>query len=79
MNWEFVTAKRYDIQVSMDGASWATSWSKTDGFGGMGIVESVLNGNTGRYVRMQGYERATVWGYSIWEMEVFYLGNGSVW
>ena len=26
---------------------------------------------TGRYVRMYGTERTTIWGYSLWEFEVY--------
>ena len=71
--WEFSAAKVYDIQVSDDGVSFTTVWSKTDGYGGMGTIESDLGGVSGRFVRMQGHERATVWGYSIFELEVFGL------
>ena len=69
--WEFACAKIYDIQVSNDGLSFNTVWSKTNGFGGMGTIESVLSGASGRFVRMQAHERATAWGYSVFEMEVY--------
>lgn len=69
--WEVAAAKRYDIQVSNDHESWTTVWSRIDGIEGMGTVESLLSNVTGQYVRMQGHERATRWGFSIWEMEVF--------
>jgi len=70
-HWEFSAAKIYDIQVSDDGEYFTSVWSKNDGFGGMGKIDSVLGGVSGRYVRMQAYERATNWGYSIWELEVY--------
>lgn len=62
ISWENAAAERYDVQVSNDGKSWTTEWSKADGKEGMGTVESRLGQNvTGRYVRMQGHERATDW------------------
>ena len=64
-------AKSYDIQVSVNGTTWTTIWSKSDGYKNMGSVESLLNDVTCQYIRMQGRERATEWGYSIWEMKVY--------
>ena len=69
--WEFACAKSYDIQVSNDGSSFTTVWSKIDGSAGMGAIDSSLSGVNGRYVRMQAHERATGWGYSIFELEVY--------
>jgi len=74
IDWEFSAAKIYDIEVSNDGVSFTSVWTKNDGFGGMGSVESVIGSGssvTGRFVRMHAFERATVWGYSIFEMKVY--------
>ena len=72
VDWEFAAAKIYDIEVSNDGVSFTSVWSKNDGFGGMGSVESDIGGSvTGRFVRMHAFERATGWGYSIFEMKVY--------
>lgn len=72
IDWEIAAAKGYDIEVSSDGVSFTSVWTKNDGSAGMGSVESVLgNGVTGRFVRMHAFERATIYGYSIWEMKVY--------
>lgn len=67
--WHTSSAKSYDIQVSEDGDSFTTVWSKTDGIRNMGTVDSLLEGVIGRFIRMQSYERATSYGYSIYEMK----------
>jgi hypothetical protein len=71
ISWEFACARKYDIELSTDGVSFTSVWSKVDGFGGMGLIDSVFIGANARFVRMQAFERATQWGYSIWEMEVY--------
>ncbi|KAK1743584.1 discoidin domain-containing protein [Skeletonema marinoi] len=71
ISWEFACARKYDIELSTDGVSFTSVWSKTDGVGGMGLIDSVFSGTNARFVRMQAFERATQYGYSIWEMEVY--------
>ena len=72
--WHTSSAKSYDIQVLEDGDLFTTVWSKTDGIRNMGTVDSLLEGVIGRFIRMQGYERATSYGYSIYEMKgLFYF------
>ena len=71
ISWEFACARKYDIELSTDGVSFTSVWSKTDGVGGMGLIDSVFSGTTARFVRLQAFERATQYGYSIWEMEVY--------
>lgn len=67
LHWEAAYGQVYDIQVSADGNTWSTVHSETNGTGGVDQIN--LNG-VGRYVRMQGHERGTQWGYSLWEFEV---------
>jgi hypothetical protein len=69
LNWENAFGKAYDIQVSADGLTWATIYSTATGQGGIENL-SGLSG-TGRFVRMQGVQRATQYGYSLWEFEVY--------
>jgi len=57
------------VQVSQDGVTWRTVWSTSAGDGG--IDNDGFAPTTGRYVRMQGVSRATTYGYSIYEMEVY--------
>jgi len=67
--WEAAYGKSYQIQVSSDATNWATIYSTTTGSGGTEDLTG-LSG-TGRYVRMYGTVRGTVYGYSLWEFQVF--------
>ncbi|MEI8194872.1 MAG: MBG domain-containing protein, partial [Phycisphaerae bacterium] len=69
LTWEPAYAKAYKIQTSNDAATWTTIYSTTTGTGGTANLTG-LSGS-GRYVRMQGVQRATTWGYSIYEFEVY--------
>jgi beta-glucosidase-like glycosyl hydrolase len=68
LNWEAAYATSYRIEVSADGSTWTTIYSTTTGRGG---VEQLAITGTGRYVRMYGTARATGYGYSLWEFQVF--------
>ncbi|WP_194891860.1 discoidin domain-containing protein [Catenulispora pinisilvae] len=67
LNWEAAYGKAYQIQTSDDGTTWTTVYSTTTGAGG---VENLTVSGTGRYVRMYGTQRATAYGYSLWEFAV---------
>ena len=69
LSWETAYAKSYQIQVSDDNANWTTIYQTTSGTGG----EEELTGlsGKGRYVRMYATKRATEWGYSLYEFEVY--------
>jgi hypothetical protein len=73
--WEAAYAKSFQIQVSPDASTWTTIYSTTTGTGGTQTLTN-LSG-TGRYIRMYGTVRATQYGYSIFEFEVFTTGGGS--
>ncbi|MCZ4098711.1 discoidin domain-containing protein [Streptomyces sp. H39-C1] len=68
LNWESAYGKAYQIQTSNDGNTWTTAYSTTTGTGGNETLN--INGS-GRYVRMNGITRATGYGYSLWEFQVF--------
>jgi hypothetical protein len=68
LNWETAYAKAYTIEVSNDGLTWTTIYSTTTGNGGLDGPYLLA---AGRYVRMYGTQRATPWGYSLWEFEVY--------
>ncbi|SHL39823.1 F5/8 type C domain-containing protein [Actinacidiphila paucisporea] len=72
--WENAYAKAYQIQVSADGTNWTTAYSTTTG---PGATELITLTGTGRYVRMYGTQRATQYGYSLWEIQVFTGGSGT--
>ena len=68
LRWETAYARSYQLQVSDDGSTWRTVYSTTSSDG---AADDVRNLNvSGRFVRMYGLQRATVWGYSLWEFEV---------
>jgi hypothetical protein len=68
LNWEAAYANAYSIQVSSDAVNWTSIYSRTSGAGG---INDLAVSGTGRYVRMYGTTRATVYGYSLWEFEVY--------
>lgn len=68
INWEGAYGKAYDIQVSNDGVNWTTVQSVTNSDGGEDTI--TFNATAARYVKMQGIDRATGYGYSIWDFQV---------
>jgi hypothetical protein len=73
LNWEAAYATAFQIQTSTDGTNWTSIYSTTTGTGG---VQNLTVTGTGRYIRMYGTARATGYGYSIWEFQVFSTGSG---
>ncbi|MFE9808220.1 discoidin domain-containing protein [Streptomyces sp. NPDC005548] len=72
LNWEAAYGSDYKIQTSPDGNTWTDIKSVTGGDGG---TDSLDVTGQGRYVRMYGVHRATQYGYSLWEFQVF--GSGT--
>ena len=70
LNWETAAGKDYKIQVSTDNTTWVDAFAKTGGTGGVENI-TFTTPVTGRYVRMYGTARTTVYGYSLWEFEVY--------
>ena len=68
IHWENAYAKAFQIQTSADGANWTTIYSTTTGTGG---VQTIPVSGSGRYVRMYGTQRATGYGYSLWEFQLY--------
>src|SRR5690242_4298936 len=68
LNWEAAYARSFQIQVSANGTSWTSIYSTTTGPGG---VQTLSVSGSGRYVRMNGTARATAYGYSLFEFQVF--------
>jgi chitinase len=69
LKWENAYASSYLIQTSTDNTNWTTQKTVTTGAGG--TETQTFATVSARYVRMQGVKRATVYGYSIWEFEVY--------
>jgi len=68
LNWEAAYATGFQIQTSNDGNTWSSVYSTTAGPGGN---QSLAVTGSGRYVRMNGTQRATQYGYSLWEFQVY--------
>jgi Tol biopolymer transport system component len=63
-------AKVYAIQASLDARVWFNLYSTSSGVSWGHVSLPNLTGR-GRYVRMYGTQRATPWGYSLNEMQVW--------
>ncbi len=71
LNWESACGKNYQIQTSTDNVNWTTQ-SNIVGNTTSGLLKyAYATPVVGRYVRMLGTLRATVWGYSLFEFSVY--------
>jgi hypothetical protein len=68
LDWETAYATTFQIQTSNDGSTWTSSYSTTTGTGGN---QTLAVSGSGRYVRMYGTARATQYGYSLLEFQVY--------
>ena len=68
IHWETAYAKAFQIQTSNDNSTWTTIYSTTTGTGG---TQTLNITGSGRYIRMYGTVRATQYGYSIYEFQVY--------
>ncbi|GAB7129168.1 hypothetical protein JCM19000A_36760 [Silvimonas sp. JCM 19000] len=75
LRWEAAYGKAYQIQTSNDEANWSTVYTQTAGKGG--VEDLSFASTTARYVRMYGTQRATQYGYSLWEFEVYSGSTGT--
>jgi len=74
LNWEAAYASAFTIQTSTDGSTWTDITDTSSGAVGEQTLE--VSGQ-GRYVRMNGTERATAYGFSLWEFEVYGTAGGT--
>lgn len=75
LHWQDAYASRYRIQVSPDGRRWRTAATVRDGGGGKESVRMDAPDST-RFVRVQGDERATRYGISLWSLRVYAVDGG---
>jgi hypothetical protein len=68
LRWEAAYGRAFQLQTSPDGMTWTTIYSTTTGTGG--VQDLTVSGN-GRFVRMNGTQRATGYGYSLFEFQVY--------
>src|SRR5688572_18458635 len=70
LTWEAAYGRSYQIQVSASASGpWTNIYTTTTGNGATDDLTG-LSGS-GRFVRMNGTVRATQWGYSLWEFQVY--------
>ncbi len=68
--WEGASAKTYSVKVSTDSTNWTEVYSMSDGSGSR-WDDITFTATNAKYIVMNGTERSTGWGYSIWELEVY--------
>ena len=69
LDWETAYASQYAIQVSTNATTWTTVYTEYSGNGKLDEVS--FTAIDARYVRMQGLKRGTVYGYSLFDFEVY--------
>ena len=69
LRWEAAYGRGYVLEGSSDGATWAPFYTQTSGTGG--VEDLSFTSTTARHVRLRGTARATVYGYSLYELEVY--------
>ncbi len=70
--WETAHARAFTLRISPDGNTWHDVHTTTTGPGG---TQTLPVAGTGRYVRLDLTQRATQWGYSLWEFQVYGTGG----
>jgi chitosanase len=69
LQWEAAFGSGYQVQTSADGTVWTSAFSTSAGNGAVDDLTGLTA--SGRYVRINGTKRATEWGYSLWELQVY--------
>lgn len=67
--WETAYGRQYIIQVSNNASEWTDVFVQNNGKGGQESLS--FDEVTARYIKLQGVKRATAWGYSLYEFQVF--------
>ena len=67
--WENAYATQYQIQYSNDNQNWSVAYNNPQGVGGVETLSFPTV--TARYVRMYGTARATQYGYSLYEFQIY--------
>ncbi|MGH8047509.1 MAG: discoidin domain-containing protein, partial [Chthoniobacterales bacterium] len=78
LTWETACGKDYTIQTTNDAVNgpWTDLVTPITGNTTAGMKAYTGLSGSGRYVRMAGTLRATQWGYSLWEFQVFGTTGG---
>ncbi|KQY46871.1 discoidin domain-containing protein [Cellulomonas sp. Root137] len=74
LTWEAAYGSGYQIRTSENGTSWTSIYSTTTGKGGKETLDVT---GSGRYLQVLGTKRATGYGYSLWEVQVYGTPGGT--
>ncbi|XVU23793.1 DUF1996 domain-containing protein [Actinoplanes sp. CA-054009] len=74
LNWEAAYARAFSVKTSANGSTWTTLYSTNAGTGGR---QALTVTGSGRYVRLETTARATQWGVSLTEFQVYGSGGGT--
>src|SRR4029453_3769923 len=74
LDWEAAYARNFTIRASANGSSWTTLNTTVNGTGGR---QTIAVSGSGRYVRIDTTVRATQWGVSLKEFQVFGSGGST--
>lgn len=66
--WETAYSSEYKLKVSLDGSTYTTLVHETDGDGGYDLFYPDVDA---RYIQVEGLQRGTEWGHSLWEIQAF--------
>lgn len=69
LHWEAAYGTIYKIQTSHDTNTWTDLYTNTSGKGGIEKIPLYIDAE--RYIRILGQKRATGYGFSIWEIEIY--------
>ncbi|TWD81629.1 acyl-homoserine lactone acylase PvdQ [Kribbella amoyensis] len=69
LQWESAYARQYRVEVSRDNVNWQQVFARSNGDGGQEVARFAPV--QARYVRVVGTQRATSYGYSLHEFQVF--------
>ena len=69
IKWEAAYAGEYEIMLSDDARQWRSVYAQKQGKGGTEQID--LGGAKARYVKLNCMKRATMFGFSVFEMEVY--------
>jgi hypothetical protein len=69
LNWEAACAESYQLQISDDAQNWKDIYANNHSKGGIETIK--IKPVSFRYLKMKGLKRATQWGYSLYEIELY--------
>jgi hypothetical protein len=74
--WESAYAKQFQIQTSTNNSTWTTVYSNYSSTGGTQTI--TFAATTARYVKVYCIQRATTYGFSLYEFEIYASSGGSM-